>query len=98
MDTKGQKIAAFNGLVQKLPPANYALLQALCSFLIDIVENADRNKMNVRNGKGLSLNMSVIVDPNYLTSRYRLRANTQHSSSAYFHVPQRLRQYLRRVS
>lgn len=49
-DSKPQKIAAFNTLVHRLPAANRALLQALCSFLIDIVENADRNKMNVRNG------------------------------------------------
>ena len=46
-----EKIASFNVLVHKLPPANAALLEALCSFLIQIVSNSDRNKMNVRNGK-----------------------------------------------
>jgi len=40
-----------NVLVNKLPRANRALLEALSTFLLSIVNNADVNKMNVRNGK-----------------------------------------------
>lgn len=59
IDAKAQKVAAFNVLVHKLPPPNRALLQALCSFLIEIVENADRNKMNVRNGKSSYIHLCL---------------------------------------
>lgn len=45
------KIVALNVLVNKLPRANRALLEALSTFLLSIVNNADVNKMNVRNGK-----------------------------------------------
>jgi RalA-binding protein 1 len=45
------KIAAFNVLVNKLPKANYSLIRTLSSFLIEVISNSDRNKMNVRNGK-----------------------------------------------
>lgn len=49
MDEKEKKIQAFNVLVHKLPQANYELIQTLAEFLIDIVDNADINKMTVRN-------------------------------------------------
>ncbi|KAF2809945.1 RhoGAP-domain-containing protein [Mytilinidion resinicola] len=49
LDEREKKIAAFNVLVHKLPRANCELIQALSSFLIDIVNNADLNKMTVRN-------------------------------------------------
>lgn len=45
------KVVALNHLVHQLPRANRALLDALSSFLLMIVNNADVNKMNVRNGK-----------------------------------------------
>jgi hypothetical protein len=38
-------------LVNRLPRPNRVLLQALSEFLLSIVNNADVNKMNVRNGK-----------------------------------------------
>ncbi|KAF2090496.1 RhoGAP-domain-containing protein [Saccharata proteae CBS 121410] len=44
-----EKIAAFHGLVQKLPDVNAELLRALSSFLIEITDNSDINKMNIRN-------------------------------------------------
>lgn len=44
------RVATLNALVNKLPRANRALLEALSSILLSIVENADVNKMNVRNG------------------------------------------------
>lgn len=43
------KISALNGLVHRLPRANNALLRYLSGFLINIINNADINKMTVRN-------------------------------------------------
>ena len=48
-----EKVVALNLLVHRLPRPNRALLQALSEFLLSIVNNADINKMNVRNGKPL---------------------------------------------
>jgi RalA-binding protein 1 len=50
-----EKIPALNVLVNQLPRANRALLEALSSFLLSIVNNSEINKMNVRNGKFASL-------------------------------------------
>lgn len=44
-----KKIAAMNELVQRLPQANATLLKYLIGFLIKIINNADMNKMTVRN-------------------------------------------------
>ncbi|KAJ3502593.1 hypothetical protein NM208_g16695 [Fusarium decemcellulare] len=44
-----EKIAALNELVQRLPQANGTLLKYLIGFLIKIINNADVNKMTVRN-------------------------------------------------
>jgi RalA-binding protein 1 len=49
LDRREEKIAAFNVLVHRLPRVNCELIQALSSFLIDIINNADLNKMTVRN-------------------------------------------------
>lgn len=52
MEIHGQeKIVELNLLVNRLPRPNRALLQALSAFLLSIVNNAEVNKMNVRNGK-----------------------------------------------
>lgn len=56
LDEKSQKIAAFNVLVHRLPRVNLALLRALSQYLIEIVNNADTNKMNVRN-------MGIVFSP-----------------------------------
>lgn len=48
------KIIKLNVLVNRLPRPNRVLLQALSEFLLSIVNNADVNKMNVRNGKSSS--------------------------------------------
>ena len=45
------KVNTLNVLVNKLPKPNRALLEALSSFLLAIVDNSAVNKMNVRNGK-----------------------------------------------
>lgn len=45
------KVDGFNVLVNKLPKANRALLEALCGFLREVVDNEKHNKMSVRNGK-----------------------------------------------
>ena len=44
-----EKISALNGLVHRLPRVNNALLRYLSSFLINIINHADTNKMTVRN-------------------------------------------------
>jgi RalA-binding protein 1 len=51
VEEKEKRVAAFNVLVHKLPRANEELLSNLCSYLADIANHADVNKMNVRNGK-----------------------------------------------
>ncbi|KXS94895.1 hypothetical protein AC578_1663 [Pseudocercospora eumusae] len=43
------KITALNALVNKLPIANRALLEAMSSFMLLIVKNVEVNRMNVRN-------------------------------------------------
>ena len=49
LDTREAKILAFNELVHRLPAANFSLLRALSGYLLEIVNNADKNKMTVRN-------------------------------------------------
>ena len=49
LEDKEQKIAALNVLVHMLPKPNLALISALSQFLIQIVDNADVNKMTLRN-------------------------------------------------
>ncbi|KAF5022743.1 hypothetical protein F66182_5206 [Fusarium sp. NRRL 66182] len=44
-----EKMAALGELVQRLPQANATLLKYLIGFLIKIINNADMNKMTVRN-------------------------------------------------
>ncbi|KAL2421199.1 GTPase-activating protein BEM3 [Exophiala dermatitidis] len=46
---KAQKITAFNSLVHQLPTANFSLLRTLSQYLLEVVQNADRNKMSVKN-------------------------------------------------
>lgn len=46
---KAQKIVAFNGLVHQLPSANFSLLRTLSAYLLEVVQNSDRNKMSVKN-------------------------------------------------
>ena len=48
-DDKEQKVAAFNMLVHRLPRVNFALLRALSEYLLEVVQNSDKNKMNVKN-------------------------------------------------
>lgn len=49
MQDRKEKVAALSELAQRLPQANATLLKYLISFLIKIINNADINKMNVRN-------------------------------------------------
>lgn len=49
MDERSKKIQSFNVLVHKLPLANFELLRHLSSFLIEVIDNAQANKMTVRN-------------------------------------------------
>ncbi|KAJ0160209.1 putative Rho-type GTPase-activating protein 2 [Colletotrichum tanaceti] len=49
LSSQTEKIAAVSELVQRLPQANATLLKYLIAFLIKIINNADMNKMTVRN-------------------------------------------------
>jgi RalA-binding protein 1 len=49
MTDRREKMAALNELAQRLPLPNATLLKYLISFLIKIINNADMNKMTVRN-------------------------------------------------
>lgn len=49
MRDHNEKIAALGELVERLPQANGTLLRYLIAFLIKVINNADRNKMTVRN-------------------------------------------------
>ncbi|KAI5466451.1 hypothetical protein BGZ63DRAFT_480963 [Mariannaea sp. PMI_226] len=46
---RAEKVASLNELVQRLPQANATLLKYLIGFLMKIINNADVNKMTVRN-------------------------------------------------
>lgn len=46
---RAEKMVALGELVQRLPQANATLLKYLIAFLIKIINNADMNKMTVRN-------------------------------------------------
>lgn len=49
MNSQQDKIMALQSLVTRLPLANITLLKYLIAFLIKVINNADRNKMTVRN-------------------------------------------------
>ncbi|RMZ82835.1 hypothetical protein DV737_g1910, partial [Chaetothyriales sp. CBS 132003] len=49
LDDKQNKVNTFNTLVHRLPHVNYALLRAMSEYLLEVVQNADRNKMTVKN-------------------------------------------------
>lgn len=49
LNDKFQKIAAFNALVHQLPAVNFSLLRTLSQYLLEVVQNSDRNKMSVKN-------------------------------------------------
>jgi RalA-binding protein 1 len=51
IEERDTKIKAINFLVHMLPPANLALMSNLFSYLADIANASDVNKMNVRNGE-----------------------------------------------
>ena len=56
LDNVEDKIVAYNHLVHKLPPVNFALLRALSEYLLEVTENANKNKMSVRN-------MGIVFSP-----------------------------------
>ncbi|KAH0541923.1 hypothetical protein FGG08_003643 [Glutinoglossum americanum] len=49
IEERSMKIIALNSLVHRLPRANWTLLKTLSTFLINVVNNSDINKMTVRN-------------------------------------------------
>ncbi len=75
-----EKVLALNVLVNQLPRANRALLEALSSFLLSIVNNAEVNKMNVRNGKS-SLHLMLFTIESILTSEQLALSSHPRSTS-----------------
>lgn len=49
MGDKSQKVTAFNTLVHRLPVCNFMLLRSLSQYLLEVVQNSDRNRMSVKN-------------------------------------------------
>ncbi|KAL9043777.1 MAG: hypothetical protein Q9214_003046 [Letrouitia sp. 1 TL-2023] len=49
LDSRMKKVTALNGLVHRLPTANWTLIKALSTFLIGIVNNSSVNRMSIRN-------------------------------------------------
>ncbi|RMZ91604.1 hypothetical protein DV736_g1166, partial [Chaetothyriales sp. CBS 134916] len=49
LDDKQNKVNTFNTLVHRLPDVNYALLRVMSEYLLEVVQNSDRNKMTVKN-------------------------------------------------
>lgn len=56
LESQDDKVAAFNLLVHRLPKVNFALLRALSEYLLEVTENAGKNKMSVRN-------MGIVFSP-----------------------------------
>ncbi|KAK5952181.1 Rho GTPase activating protein [Knufia fluminis] len=56
LESQDEKVAAFNILVHHLPKANFALLRALSEYLLEVTDNAGKNKMSVRN-------MGIVFSP-----------------------------------
>lgn len=78
------KIIKLNVLVNRLPRPNLVLLQALSEFLLSIVNNANVNKMNVRNGKPHLQTFIFIMPLLTLYSRHRICTYPQRSWSTDF--------------
>ncbi len=49
VEEKNDRIVALNTLVHRLPPVNFSLLRVLSQYLLEVVNNSDKNKMGVRN-------------------------------------------------
>lgn len=56
MDSQEEKVMAFNVLVHQLPRVNFELLRAMSEYLLEVTENAGKNKMSVRN-------MGIVFSP-----------------------------------
>ena len=79
------KITAFNSLVHQLPPGNYTLLQSLSSYLLQVVQKQERNKMNVRNLALIfspTLNLPVPIIVMFLSEYHAIFDNSPSSSTS----------------
>jgi len=56
LDSQEDKVSAFNVLVHRLPKVNFSLLRALSEYLLEVTDNAGKNKMSVRN-------MGIVFSP-----------------------------------
>ena len=49
LEDHAQKVNTYNALVHRLPQVNFNLLKTLAEYLLHVVNNADKNKMSIRN-------------------------------------------------
>ena len=49
LEDHAEKVATYNSLVHRLPQVNFNLLKTLADYLLHVVNNADKNKMSIRN-------------------------------------------------
>lgn len=56
LESQVDKISAFNVLVHRLPKANFELVRAMSEYLLEVTENAAKNKMTIRN-------MGIVFSP-----------------------------------
>jgi RalA-binding protein 1 len=75
LSDKQQKINSFNVLVHRLPTSNFVLLRTLSQYLLEVVQNSERNKMTVKN-MGIvfapTLNIPAPVFAMFLTEFYAI--------------------------
>lgn len=56
LETQAEKVAAYNILVHQLPNVNFQLVRVMSEYLLEVTENASKNKMSVRN-------MGIVFSP-----------------------------------
>ncbi|KAF2665985.1 hypothetical protein BT63DRAFT_416413 [Microthyrium microscopicum] len=66
-----EKVLGASMLMQKVPEPNYYLLKALCSFLMEVAGNSDRNKMTVRN-------LGIVFAPTLNLPAWLIQLFTEH--------------------
>ncbi|KAI4217725.1 MAG: hypothetical protein LQ351_000321 [Letrouitia transgressa] len=62
LDSQTKKATTLNGLVHRLPKANWTLIKALSTFLIGIVNNSNVNRMSIRN-VGIVFSQTLNIPP-----------------------------------
>lgn len=91
LESQEAKIGAFNVLVHRLPKANFHLLRAVSEYLLEVTDNAGKNKMSVRN-MGIVFSPTVNIPTpvfNLFLSEFEAIFEQQPQSTA---LPQQIRQ------